>query len=655
MAEIAGLALGVLGIAGLFTSCIENFDIVIRAREFSEEFELLCTQLALQQIRFKIWGETLGLVPSPSGGPRTPYGRALERPDIRPVVEATLLQLRSLLTKADAITGRYGSEEQERATMAPAMSDSRGMTIFHESYQKFKDKIKRNQKEKSIWQVTRWSIHDYDKFERLVNNIRGLVDALESITSTLGILAQQQSRLIDEIESLSDASSLQLLQQVGSLGSAPPVLRAISDTASARLTYVTSSSRSYHTAKTEQSRVLQYDHKKVMLSKALAAGSSLIQYQAPDQNNEDTMDEDRTNVTAQPADDTIADVPQHQRWMAALLNGRTAEVTTGPSFSKRDLQYGEALKSSRDYDDKLCRKNSAMLAAQAHEGRPLARRMFIELRNIRRAQVSFISAAPVGDRLDRILASVEGPPGTPYEGGIFWLAVAIVDSKPPMIRFHTRVYHPNIDPGGNVCADYASWWRDASLLNGLTKATNQRAIPWFSEQITNHYSLGSLLVALCGLLANPNVEDPLVPEIAEKYLTDYTGYCEAARLYTKRFAHETRPSDTELIFPQEDNNADTNGSVVEYQKKPITESLAPQRGIADSTMIWVRISAYRLSWSKLEKKISGWFPDIDIVNNQAARDVYCVALPKPLSNKQLEEIHHMRKMTPQNETGEETD
>lgn len=45
MAEVAGLALGVLGIAGLFTSCIENFDIIVRAKDFGEDFYLLCTQV----------------------------------------------------------------------------------------------------------------------------------------------------------------------------------------------------------------------------------------------------------------------------------------------------------------------------------------------------------------------------------------------------------------------------------------------------------------------------------------------------------------------------------------------------------------------------------------------------------------------------------
>lgn len=45
MAEAAGLALGVLGVAGLFKSCIENFDIVVSAQNFSEEFDLLCTEV----------------------------------------------------------------------------------------------------------------------------------------------------------------------------------------------------------------------------------------------------------------------------------------------------------------------------------------------------------------------------------------------------------------------------------------------------------------------------------------------------------------------------------------------------------------------------------------------------------------------------------
>ncbi|KAI0894642.1 prion-inhibition and propagation-domain-containing protein [Annulohypoxylon nitens] len=636
--EVAGIAIGVLGIAGLFTACIENFNIVVRAREFSEEFEHLCTLLALQQIRLVIWGETLGLAPPFGARAPKPYNRALERPDIRPSIERTLNQLQNLLAKADTITGRYASEEQERVAELSercVASDSKGMAIFRDSYQRFKNKIRKNQKDKSLWQVTRWSIQDYERFERLITNIRDLVDALESITSALGILAQQQSLLIDEIESLSDAGSLRLLSLVGSSTSAPLAIRAVSDTASARLTYVTSSSQSYHTARTEQSRTGGYDHLKYMLSKAQAAGASQSKGRVRIQSDQGTSAEAEDNPETTVIQN-ITDVPQNQRWMAALINNRMTGVAMKPEFSSKDIEYGRALEDNRNHDSKVYSDNAAKLIAQAHEGIPLARRMFLELRNIRRANIPFISAAPMGDMLDKIVASIEGPPGTPYEGGTFWITVKIIESKPPVLRFHTKIYHPNIDPRGEICADYAAWWRDASLLNDSGGTGNQRALPWFSEHVTNHYSLGSLLVALCGLLASPNIDDPLVPEIAEKCLTDYEAYYEAAKLYTKRFAHSGRPSDTELIFPEDGNKIDSTIEAVKHQLKPTTVSLGPRQVILDSSLVWERISSHRLDRSALGDLLSQWFPDIDIACNTTAREPwYCLALPRPLTSSKL--------------------
>lgn len=47
MAEIAGLVFGAVGIAGLFSSCFECFDIVVAGKEFSEEYEQLFTLVDL--------------------------------------------------------------------------------------------------------------------------------------------------------------------------------------------------------------------------------------------------------------------------------------------------------------------------------------------------------------------------------------------------------------------------------------------------------------------------------------------------------------------------------------------------------------------------------------------------------------------------------
>jgi len=52
--------------------------------------------------------------------------------------------------------------------------------------------------------------------------------------------------------------------------------------------------------------------------------------------------------------------------------------------------------------------------------------------------------------------------------------------------------------------------------------------PWFSDNRSNHFSLGAVLIAVCSILASPMVDDPLVPEIAETYITDYDSYLRSA-------------------------------------------------------------------------------------------------------------------------------
>ena len=56
-------------------------------------------------------------------------------------------------------------------------------------------------------------------------------------------------------------------------------------------------------------------------------------------------------------------------------------------------------------------------------------------------------------------ASITGPSNTPYAGGQFDLRIHFsVDYpfSPPVIQFHTKLYHPNIEThgnGANICAD----------------------------------------------------------------------------------------------------------------------------------------------------------------------------------------------------------
>ncbi|KAF2740616.1 ubiquitin-conjugating enzyme-like protein, partial [Polyplosphaeria fusca] len=125
---------------------------------------------------------------------------------------------------------------------------------------------------------------------------------------------------------------------------------------------------------------------------------------------------------------------------------------------------------------------------------------------------------PIGSSLRHFLASIEGPPASPYEGGIYHLLISVPNRypiSPPRCRFLTRIYHPNIDSRGEVCIEIL----------------DLESVLW-SPAI----SISRLLLSIISILDDPGVEDPLVPEIAEVYIQDRQQYDQNARAYTQRYA-----------------------------------------------------------------------------------------------------------------------
>lgn len=112
-------------------------------------------------------------------------------------------------------------------------------------------------------------------------------------------------------------------------------------------------------------------------------------------------------------------------------------------------------------------------------------------------------------------ATLVGPTGTPYEGGIFRLEIHFPLSypfAPPNIVFKTRVYHPNISPAGVICMDILKQnWSPALTLE-------------------------KVLLSISSLLCDPNPRDPLVPAIAHTYEQNRPKFEETARAWTRLYA-----------------------------------------------------------------------------------------------------------------------
>lgn len=117
---------------------------------------------------------------------------------------------------------------------------------------------------------------------------------------------------------------------------------------------------------------------------------------------------------------------------------------------------------------------------------------------------------------------LQGPADTPFHGGNYGIHLTLPSDYPfkaPVIKFVTRIYHPNItdDNPGNVCL-------------ALLKSENWKP----STKIV------AVLEAVRNLLVEPQPDDPLEERIAEEYRSDRAAWEKKAKEYTQKYA-QTEP------------------------------------------------------------------------------------------------------------------
>eukprot|EP00759_Apiculatamorpha_spiralis_P016561 PhF_6_TR22710/c0_g1_i1/m.32349/K06689/UBE2D, UBC4, UBC5; ubiquitin-conjugating enzyme E2 D len=140
----------------------------------------------------------------------------------------------------------------------------------------------------------------------------------------------------------------------------------------------------------------------------------------------------------------------------------------------------------------------------------MRKRLIKELNDLEKDPQEGITLTPCGpgDVEPIWKASVVGPLGTPYEGGVFWIDVKIPRDypfKPPRVQFTTKLLHPNINQNGHVSMSILrESWSPALILR-------------------------KVVLSLQSLLEDPNPDDSLVPELAHMYKTDRVKYNEQVR------------------------------------------------------------------------------------------------------------------------------
>ncbi|XP_067859077.1 ubiquitin-conjugating enzyme E2 E1-like [Heptranchias perlo] len=169
---------------------------------------------------------------------------------------------------------------------------------------------------------------------------------------------------------------------------------------------------------------------------------------------------------------------------------------------------GNNNKRKREAKNNTMSKNPKLLTTSA-------KRIQKELADITLDPPPNCSAGPKGDNVYEWRSTILGPPGSVYEGGVFFLDIvfsAEYPFKPPKVTFRTRIYHCNINSQGVICLDI--------LKDNWSPAL----------------TISKVLLSICSLLTDCNPADPLVGSIATQYMTNRAEHDRIARQWTKKYA-----------------------------------------------------------------------------------------------------------------------
>jgi len=156
-----------------------------------------------------------------------------------------------------------------------------------------------------------------------------------------------------------------------------------------------------------------------------------------------------------------------------------------------------------------------------------------EYREVKNATDAGITAEIVNDDFTHWKGRLEGPKGSPYEGGIFQVDIEIPKNYPfvpPKMRFDTKVWHPNISSAnGAICLDI--------LKNEWSPALTLR----------------TALLSLQALLSTPNADDPQDAQVAGQYKSDRKAFENTAKYWTETFANpkKSAPSNSTITPEQQ--------------------------------------------------------------------------------------------------------
>lgn len=145
---------------------------------------------------------------------------------------------------------------------------------------------------------------------------------------------------------------------------------------------------------------------------------------------------------------------------------------------------------------------------------PARKRLMRDFKRLQKEPPPGISGTPSENNIMFWHAVIFGPEDTPWEGGTFKLTLQFTEDYPnkaPVVRFESKMFHPNIYADGGICLDI------------------------LQNQWSPIYDVSAILTSIQSLLCDPNPNSPANSEAARLYT-------ESRREYNRRVAEIVQES-----------------------------------------------------------------------------------------------------------------
>jgi len=131
------------------------------------------------------------------------------------------------------------------------------------------------------------------------------------------------------------------------------------------------------------------------------------------------------------------------------------------------------------------------------------KRLMRDFRRLQNDPPAGVQGAPMDNNIMVWQAVIFGPDDTPWEGGTFKLLLEFTEeypNKPPVVRFLTKMFHPNIYADGKICLDI------------------------LANQWSPIYDTAAILTSIQSLLSDPNPASPANAEASQLFERDRREY-----------------------------------------------------------------------------------------------------------------------------------